>query len=72
MVAKRKGWTQAQARLVVDEFEAGDLSMAEFARQRGVNAERIRRWRIRFSAEAQERGPRIVELIAQGVVARAT
>lgn len=67
------GWTQwsrAEARAVLEEFQASGLSMAEFGRRRGIQASRLRRWRLRLGEEgtapgaAPETGLRLVELVA--------
>ncbi len=65
MARRATRWTRAQAREIVDELEASGQSMAEFGRQRGLNPERIRKWRTRFRREATEASPRIVELVAR-------
>ena len=65
MAAVRSRWTRVQARAVVDELEASGQSVAAFARQRGLHAERVRRWRTVFRREAGAVGPRLVELVAR-------
>ena len=57
-------WSPADARSVLAELEASGLSVAEFARRRGVHPERLRRWRARYRGEHRPVGPRLVELVA--------
>lgn len=66
MARTRTRWTRSQARKVLDEVEATGLSLAEFARQRGLQPERLSRWRVRFEEEAQAAPPRMVELVPSG------
>ncbi len=63
--AKRTRWTRAQAREVLVEHEESGLSVAEFARRRGLHPARIRRWRSVFREEAAHPGLRLVELVAR-------
>jgi len=49
---------------VIEELEASGLSIAAFARQRGLSYERLRKWRRRFRRETAMR-PRLVELVAR-------
>ena len=65
MARRATRWTRAQALEIVDELEASGQSMADFGRERGLNPERIRKWRTRFRREATEASPRIVELVAR-------
>ncbi len=46
---KRTRWTPEQAKLVLAEFERSGLPLRTFAVQRGLDAERLYRWRTRFS-----------------------
>ena len=63
MAGNRTRWTRTQARKVLEEVEASGLSLAEFARRRGLQPERLSRWRVRFEQEAQAAAPRMVELV---------
>ncbi len=63
-------WTAEQARAVLEELEASELSVAEFARRRGVHPERIRRWRSRLRPSRQADSLRLVELVPTGVPPR--
>jgi len=65
MASRRTRWTPAQAHEVVEALEVSGLSMAQFGRERGLDPERIRRWRARFRREAAEASPRLVELVAR-------
>ena len=65
MARRATRWTRTQAREIVDELDASGQSMAEFGRQRGLNPERIRKWRTRFRREASNASPRIVELVSR-------
>jgi hypothetical protein len=58
-------WTPAQARVVIDQLNASGLSVAAFARRRGLSYERVRKWRARFGAAGPPVWPRLVELVAQ-------
>jgi len=61
-----KRWTQwnaEHARTVLDEFDGSGLSLAEFARRRGIQPSRIRRWRARLDRAEEFAPPRLVELI---------
>jgi len=64
VATRSKRWTPDEARVVFEELEASGLSIAAFARQRGLSYERIRKWRRRFLREAATR-PRLVELVAR-------
>jgi len=65
MSSSRTRWMRAQAREVVEALEASGLSMAQFERERGLDPERIHRWRARFRREAAEAGPRLVVLVTR-------
>ena len=60
---KRTRWTRARAREVLAEQEASGLSVAEFARRRGLHPVRLYRWRAAFRDEARGDGLRLVELV---------
>lgn len=48
------------------------LTLAAFARSRGLHPQRIRDWRTRFEAEAAAEAPRLVELVAAAAAAPPT
>lgn len=58
-------WTRAQAQDVVNDLEASGQSVAEFARQRGLNPERVRRWQRQLQNEVPGTGIHFVELVAR-------
>lgn len=63
--AKRTRWTREHAREVLAEHEASGLSVAEFARRRGLHPVRIYRWRSALRDEDAHPGLRLVELVAR-------
>jgi hypothetical protein len=65
MAGTRTRWTPSQAREVLAELDASGLSQAEFARRRGLRADRLGRWRARFRREAAAHRPALVELVAR-------
>ncbi len=65
MTARAPRWTRAQAREVIEQFEASGQTMARYGREHGLNPERIRKWRAKFRREAAKPEPRLVELIAK-------
>jgi hypothetical protein len=46
---KRTRWTPEQAKVVLAELERSGLPLRTFAARRGIDAERLYRWRTRFS-----------------------
>ncbi len=48
--ASRRRWSAAKAAAVVREAEQSEQNLTEFCRDRGLNYERVRRWRIRLNA----------------------
>ena len=48
--ASRGRWNAAKAAAVVREAEQSGQNLTEFCRDRGLNYERVRRWRIRLNA----------------------
>jgi transposase-like protein len=48
-------WTAEQARSVLAEWEHSGLSVAQFARRRGLEAERLYRWQRRLDAAVPSR-----------------
>lgn len=62
---QKQRWTRAEARAVLDRFEASGLCLATFARHQGLSYERLRKWRSRLRPEVTElAAPRLVELVA--------
>ncbi len=47
-------WNAAEARRVVDEWKQSGVTIAEFARKRGLVPERLYLWRKRFEAEGSK------------------
>ena len=73
--ASRGRWNAAKAAAVVREAEQSGQNLTEFCRDRGLNYERVRRWRIRLNAAAKpKRTPVFVPVevvaVAQRDVAR--
>ena len=65
MSARQRRWTQAFACEVVDDLEASGLTRAEFARQRGLHPERLRRWQARLRVETTPTREHLVELVVR-------
>ena len=61
-------WTPTHAALVIRELNASGLTLAEFARRRGLCVQRLRRWRDRLEVTA---GPRVIELVPSAPAAPA-
>lgn len=70
MARRWRRWNAQQARSVLEELDASGLSVAEFARRRGVHPGRIRRWRARLRPSLQADSPRLVELVPTNVAPR--
>ena len=65
-MGRRARWTAEQARRELQAFEASGLSLAAFARERGIDVKRLYRWRDRFRQERPADAPvRLVELVAR-------
>lgn len=45
-------WTEAEAQMVLEAYEASGLSVAEFARRHGLGPQRLRWWKKRRAEEA--------------------
>jgi len=59
----RRRWSAARAAEVLREAEGSGQNLAEFCRERELNYERVRRWRIRLSGSAKpKRAPRFIPL----------
>ena len=61
-VRSRKNWNPAIAAGILDELRRSGLSLAAFARARGISPVRLRAWRQRLNP-AEAIAPRLVELI---------
>lgn len=59
---RRTRWNAETARAVLAEHEATHLSLATFARERGLDLKKLQRWRKRFDDETPP--TRFVELVA--------
>lgn len=55
-------WTPEHAAGVLRELDASGLTLAQFARRRGLCVQRLRRWRDRLVVPPTV-GPRLVELV---------
>jgi transposase-like protein len=56
-------WTADDARVVLDALDASRLSIAEFARQEGIDPQRLYMWRRKLGERAEVlAAPRLVEL----------
>lgn len=51
--ASRGRWSAAKAAAVVRDAEQSGQNLTEFCRERGLNYERVRRWRIRLNASSK-------------------
>lgn len=47
--SKRERWTEARARVVLEAWDRSGLTLAAFARQRGVGPQRLTWWRKRLA-----------------------
>jgi hypothetical protein len=52
-IARRRYWREADARAVVEAWRRSGKRLAEFARERGIQARRLRRWAARLEATRQ-------------------
>jgi hypothetical protein len=50
---ERKYWRESDARAFVEEHAASGLTIAAFARGRGIAAQRLKRWRKRFGIRSE-------------------
>ena len=55
---RRRRWRIADARSVLADLAASGLSLPEFASQRGIESQRLRRWRDRLAREMRAARPR--------------
>ena len=62
-MATPKRWTKDQARSILRDHVQSGLSIAAFARLRGVHPERVRRLQARHRVESAAHAPRLVELV---------
>ncbi len=70
-VARRLYWHEADARVIVEAWQASDETLARFARRHGVDRGRLSRWVLRLaSAEAAPVGFHPVRVAGDGVVRR--
>jgi hypothetical protein len=53
LVAGRRRWRDAQAKIVVDAWQQSGLSMRAFAAQHGIHHKRLERWSGRLRREAR-------------------
>jgi transposase-like protein len=64
----RRRWRVADARSVLADLAASGLSLTEFARQKGLESQRLRRWQRRLARDvrrsARARGARPARLAA--------
>jgi len=54
---KRRSWSVAEKRRIVDESLVGGASIAEVARRHGLNANQLFTWRRQFSFEPRDSDP---------------
>jgi transposase-like protein len=61
---RARRWSEAEARRILAELGRSGLSVARFASERGLGAERLRRWRRRLKAGAGKKAeaPRFTEV----------
>ena len=57
---KRRSWSVAEKRRIVDESLVGGASIAEVARRHDLNANQLFTWRRRFGVVPQEQDPKEV------------
>jgi hypothetical protein len=57
---KRQYWREADAREALEELSRSKLSLAAFARGKGVSTERLRFWKKRLGAEGRAIAPAFV------------
>jgi transposase-like protein len=57
-VVRRKRWSESMAADIVRDAEHSGQNLKEFCQSRGLNYERVRRWRIRLESQpsASKRG----------------
>ena len=56
-------WRMTEASEVVTRLEASGLSVREFARQEGLNVQRLYRWRRALAGGEMPRAPRFLEVV---------
>ncbi|HEU4411696.1 MAG TPA: hypothetical protein VFS43_41015 [Polyangiaceae bacterium] len=61
--SKRERWTEARARAVLDAWERSGLTLAAFARQRGLGPQRLAWWRKRLAETSHGTSPSPVSLV---------
>lgn len=49
-------WSEVEARGVLDAWKRSGLPLETFAKQRGLVAQRLRWWRLKFEKTERERG----------------
>lgn len=70
-VARRPYWREADARIIVEAWQASDETVARFAQRHGVDRGRVSRWVVRLaSAEAAPVGFHPVRVAGEGVARR--
>ena len=52
-IARRQYWREADARAVVEAWRRSGKRLTEFARERGIQARRLRRWAARLEPTRQ-------------------
>lgn len=65
-------WTEAEARVVLEAYEASGLSQAEFAHRHGLKAQRLKWWRSKLGSEAKALSFVPVQVVSAAPVAQAT
>lgn len=61
-------WTEEEARVVLDQWRESGESLAEFARKRGLGAQRLYWWRKRLSGRA--RSTALISFVPAKVVSK--
>lgn len=59
----RRRWTSADARVVLDALEDSGLSVAAFAEQEGLDAQRVYFWKRRLEVTSADAPPAFVEVM---------
>lgn len=57
LVGKRR-WSESEARVLVKAWRRSGKELSEFARENGVNAQRLHRWWARVQVRAKSKGVR--------------
>jgi len=65
---RRTRWTAERARQVLAELEGSEMSVGDFATERGLHPQRLYRWRRRMAIEtrAPTRAPAFAEIRVRG------